>query len=110
MSEELQKSIDTVLQGTTSKTGIAIKLLAQLIDNYNLSAESVAKKRQKEVLEAINKMGIENAAFQKKTDDKFKNIEVVNFFAMHPKIFYLILACVLVLVGAGAENLLKSFI
>lgn len=94
MSDDAEKSIDLILNGTKSPQGVAIKLLARMVD----SNETNAAKRHEELLSAIQKNKAE-------TDQALKGIEVVRFFSSHPKWLGLIISGVLVLVGAGAENI-----
>lgn len=94
MSEDAQKSIDLILNGTKSPQGVAIKMLARMVDGY----ETNAAERHKELLSAIKKNKDE-------TDQALKGIEVVRFFSSHPKWLGLIISGVLVLIGAGADNI-----
>jgi uncharacterized protein YegL len=103
MGEELQKTIETVLNGTTSKTGIAIKLLAQMVDTKFSTSDEEAKTRHQELLKAI-------ADDKQKTDERFKGLEVVAFFSKYPKAFWLIVGAVLVLVGSGLQNIYTTLI
>lgn len=98
MGEELQKTIETVLNGTTSKTGISIKLLAQMVDKKFSDSDEEAKKRHAELLKAINKNKAD-------TDSKFKGLEVVVFFSKYPKAFWLVVSALLLLVGSGLQNI-----
>jgi uncharacterized protein YegL len=103
MGEDLQRAIETVLNGTTSKTGISIKLLAQMVDTKFSSMDAENKQRHEELLAAIS----DN---KKKTDDRFKGLEVVSFFSKYPKAFWLVVSAVLVLVGSGLQNIFTSLI
>lgn len=103
MGEELQKTIETVLNGTTSKTGIAIKLLAQMVDNKFSEKDKSDKSRHAELLLAISKD-------KEATEARFKGLEVVSFFATHKSAFWLLVGAVLLLVGSGLENIITTII
>jgi hypothetical protein len=103
MGEELQKTIETVLNGTTSKTGISIKLLAQMVDTKFSNMDAENKQRHAELLEAI----LDN---KKKTDDRFNALEVVAFFSKYPKAFWLVVSSILMLVGSGLQNIYTTLI
>ena len=103
MGEDLQRAIETVLNGTTSKTGISIKLLAQMVDTKFSSMDAENKQRHMELLEAIS----DN---KKKTDDRFKGLEVISFFSKYPRVFWLVVSAVLLLVGSGLQNIYTTLI
>jgi len=103
MGEDLQRAIETVLNGTTSKTGIAIKLLAQMVDAKVSALDEEAKTRHAELMKAIN----EN---KQRTDDRFKGLEVVAFFSNYPKAFWIVVSAVLLLVGSGLQNIYTTLI
>lgn len=103
MGSELQKTIETVLNGTTSKTGIAIKLLAQMVDTKLSTSDKEARERHAELLKAIN-------ANKADSDLKFKGLEVVVFFSRYPKAFWLLVSAILVLVGSGLQNIYTTLI
>ena len=97
MSENAQKSIELLLNGTKSPQGIAIKMLARMLDDMSENS----KTQHTEVMDAISKLTGD-------TDGKFKKMEVVSFLSSYPKIFWLIVACVLALVGSGIDNIFKT--
>jgi len=103
MGEELQKTIETVLNGTTSKTGIAIKLLAQMVDNKFSEKDKSDKLRHTQLLNAINQN-------KEATEIRFKGLEVVSFFATHKTAFWVVVGAVLLLVGSGLENIITTII
>jgi len=103
MGNELQRSIDTLLEGSTSKTALSIRLLAQMVDSKFTQQDEQSTLRHQEILEAIFKN-------KKETDKALEGIEVVRFFSSHPKAFWIVVACILVMVGAGAENIWKTFL
>lgn len=103
MGEDLQRAIETVLNGTTSKTGISIKLLAQMVDTKFSGMDAENKQRHMELLEAIS----EN---KRKTDDRFKAIEVISFFSKYPRLFWVVVSAVLMLVGSGLQNIYTTLI
>lgn len=103
MGEDLQRAIETVLNGTTSKTGISIKLLAQMVDTKFSNMDAENKQRHAELLEAISYN-------KKKTDDRFKGLEVVSFFSNYPKAFWLVVSAILLLVGSGLQNIYTTLI
>lgn len=101
MGNELQRSMETLLEGTNSKTALAIKILAQSLDTRLTQMDDEQKKRHEEILSAIQKNKSE-------TEQALKGIEVVRFFSSNPKWFGVIVSCVIFLIGAGAENLYKQ--
>lgn len=101
MSNELQRSMETLLSGSNSKTALAIKILSQSLDTRLTLLECEQEKRHSEIMSAIQKN-------KNETDQALKGIEVVRFFSAHPRWFGIIVSCILILIGAGAENLYKS--
>jgi hypothetical protein len=98
MGEELEKTIETVLNGTTSKTGISIKLLAKMIDAKFSDHETERKRMHDEVMNAIDKLSRE-------TSVKFDNLSVVSFLSTHKKLFLVIIFSLIILAGTGAQNI-----
>lgn len=102
---ELQKSIETVLNGTKSPTGVGLKLLAQLVDRKLDESEKVNARRHREQLDAIHDLSKDISDFKTHTSAKFKGLEVVSFFSSHQKIFWISIVGLIFLSGAGAQNL-----
>ena len=97
MSENAQKSIELLLNGTKSPQGIAIKMLAKMLDE--MSEDS--KNQHVEVMGEIRKLTGD-------TDGKFKSIEVVSFLSSHPGLFWLVVASIVLLTGvASIDNVVK---
>ena len=103
MSNEIQKSIELILNGTKSPQGVAIKMLAKMVDEKTTSLAEEAERRHEELLEAIEKISQEN-------ERKFKKLEVVSFLSSYPKIFWVIAIAMIALAGSGVENMYKTFI
>lgn len=102
---DLQKSIETILSDTRSTQGIAIKLLAQMVDKKFSDSEKLNARRHAEQLDAIHNIGQDITNFKTHTSNKFKGLEVVSFFSNHQKIFWLSVVGVIFLSGAGAQNI-----
>lgn len=101
MSNDLKECMETMLQDSKSKTAVAIKVLSQSLDLRFTEMKAESEKKHKEILDAIKKN-------REETDLAMKGIEVVRFFSAHPKWLGIIVSCLLILVGAGAENIWKS--
>jgi len=104
---ELSKNIETVLNGTKNPNGIAIKLLAKLVDNKFSYFDKENKRLHDETIAEIKKINEETKNLKHDIDEKFMNIEVVSFFSKHKKIFlFIVISCVF-MAGAGLEKFLN---
>lgn len=99
MGEELQKTIETILNGTKSKTGIAIKLLSQMVDTKFGEMETESKERHEEILKNMDCINL-----------KFLSLEVVSFLSNHRTLLLVILASLLLLVGSGVDNIITTIV
>lgn len=110
MGEELQRSIETVLKGTSSKTSVAIKLLSQMIDDKFSKSENHSARRHYELLKAIQNQNKEFIDFKDATSKKFEGLAVVSFFSTHRRLFWVIAIATFILIGSGAQNILVTLI
>jgi hypothetical protein len=96
MGEDLEKSIGKVINGTTSKTGIALKLLAQMVDTKFKEQESESKRMHDETISGI-----------KNINSRLDDLSVISFFSTHKKLFIIIVVAVIVITGSGIQNIIS---
>jgi hypothetical protein len=110
MGEDLEKATKEALRGSKSQIATAVTLLSisidKKMDEVMLSNKHMADDLKKNNEEMLSKL----CNYQGETEAKFKKLSVIMFFSENPKLFVLFLMACLVLMGAGADNLIAAIL